>query len=199
MRRRHVVALVDARHHIVELPDDRLRRDAMLRVVGRLHRAAALGLADARLIESVIVSAYMMTRPLTLRAARPEVWISEPADRRNPSLSASRMATSDTSGRSSPSRSRLMPTRTSNSPRRRSRRISHPLERLDVGVQVAHAHPEPLVVLRQVLSHPLGEGRHQHALALRGHAAANLAAAGRPPAPSPAGRRSADRSGRSAG
>src|SRR3970282_1387776 len=49
---------------------------------------------------------------------------SEPLDRRKPSLSASRMATSETSGRSSPSRSRLMPTSTSNSPRRRSRRIS---------------------------------------------------------------------------
>ena len=44
--------------------------------------------------------------------------------RRKPSLSASRMATSDTSGRSSPSRSRLMPTSTSNLPRRRSRMIS---------------------------------------------------------------------------
>ena len=39
-------------------------------------------------------------------------------------MSASRMATSDTSGRSRPSRSRLMPTSTSNSPSRRSRMIS---------------------------------------------------------------------------
>ena len=39
-------------------------------------------------------------------------------DRRKPSLSASRIATSDTSGRSRPSRSRLMPTNTSYSPRR---------------------------------------------------------------------------------
>ena len=39
-------------------------------------------------------------------------------------LSASRIATSDTSGISSPSRSRLMPTSTSNSPNRRSRIIS---------------------------------------------------------------------------
>ena len=56
-----------------------------------------------------MVSAYMCTWPDTLRAARPMVWISEVAERRKPSLSASRMATSDTSGRSSPSRSRLMP------------------------------------------------------------------------------------------
>ena len=75
-------------------------------------------------IESVTWSAYMITVPSTLRAARPIVWISEVSERRNPSLSASRIATSDTSGRSSPSRSRLIPTSTSNSPSRRSRMIS---------------------------------------------------------------------------
>ena len=49
------------------------------------------------------------------------VWMRLVSLRRKPSLSASRMATMDTSGRSSPSRSRLMPTSTSNSPSRRSR------------------------------------------------------------------------------
>ncbi len=67
----------------------------------------------ASFIESVMVSAYMTTWPPTFRAARPETWISDHALRRNPSLSASRMATSVTSGRSMPSRSRLMPTSTS--------------------------------------------------------------------------------------
>ena len=57
----------------------------------------------ARFMESVTRSAYMITVPFTWRAARPVVWMSETAERRNPSLSASRMATSDTSGRSSPS------------------------------------------------------------------------------------------------
>src|SRR4030043_405754 len=51
------------------------------------------------------------------------VWIRAVADRRKPSLSASSTATSDTSGRSSPSRSRLMPTTTSNTPNLKSRRI----------------------------------------------------------------------------
>ena len=78
----------------------------------------------ARCIESVTLSAYMITWPSTLRAARPIVWISDVSQRRKPSLSASRMATSDTSGRSRPSRSRLIPTSTSKSPRRSSRRIS---------------------------------------------------------------------------
>src|SRR4026207_596965 len=49
--------------------------------------------------------------------------MSEPSERRYPSLSASRIATSETSGRSSPSRRRFTPTSTSNSPLRRSRRI----------------------------------------------------------------------------
>ena len=57
------------------------------------------------------------------RAARPMVWMRLVWPRRKPSLSASRMATSVTSGRSRPSRSRLIPTRTSKSPRRRSRTI----------------------------------------------------------------------------
>ena len=77
----------------------------------------------ARRIASVSLSAYISTLPPTLRAARPIVWISDVSPRRKPSLSASRMATSDTSGRSSPSRSRLTPTSTSYSPRRSSRMI----------------------------------------------------------------------------
>ena len=78
----------------------------------------------AAAIESVMESAYMCTWPDTLRAARPMVWMRLFALRRKPSLSASRIATSDTSGRSSPSRSRLMPTRTSYSPIRSSRSSS---------------------------------------------------------------------------
>jgi hypothetical protein len=67
----------------------------------------------ASFMESVMVSAYRCTSPDTLRAARPMVWIRLRVERRKPSLSASRIATSDTSGRSRPSRNRLMPTSTS--------------------------------------------------------------------------------------
>ena len=77
--------------------------------------------ASVTFMESVTLSAYRMTTPRTFRAARPAVWVSEVAERRYPSLSASRMATSETSGMSSPSRSRLIPIRQSNFPRRRSR------------------------------------------------------------------------------
>ena len=58
------------------------------------------------------------------RAARPIVWMSERVERRKPSLSASRIATSETSGMSRPSRSRLIPTSTSKPPSRSSRMIS---------------------------------------------------------------------------
>ena len=78
----------------------------------------------ARRMESVITSAYMMTCPSAFLAARPIVWIREVSDRRNPSLSASRIATSEISGISRPSRSRLIPTSTSNTSRRISRMIS---------------------------------------------------------------------------
>ena len=104
--------------------------------------------AIALRMDAVSTSAYMITRPFTWRAARPDVWISEPAERRNPSLSASRMATRDTSGRSSPSRSRLMPTRTSNTPRPQVAQDLDPLERLDVRVQVADADAELVVGTR---------------------------------------------------
>src|SRR5262249_17725132 len=70
----------------------------------------------AYLIASVYLSAYISTLPLTFLAARPIVWISAVWPRRKPSLSASRIATSETSGRSSPSRRRLTPTSTSYSP-----------------------------------------------------------------------------------
>ena len=77
----------------------------------------------ARCIELVILSAYRITSALTCRAERPIVWIKEVSLRRNPSLSASMMQTIDTSGRSSPSRSRFTPTSTSKAPSRSSRRI----------------------------------------------------------------------------
>ena len=78
----------------------------------------------ARRMEGVMVSAYITTMPSAFRAARPMVWMREVSDRRKPSLSASRMATRETSGRSRPSRSRLIPTSTSKVPSRRSRMIS---------------------------------------------------------------------------
>ena len=99
-----------------------------------------------------------MTRPSTLRAARPMVWISErlasagsPPCRRRGSRPAS------TSGRSSPSRSRLMPTSTSNCPEPQVAEDLDPLQRVDVGVQVAHPDARLVQVLGQVLGHPLGQ------------------------------------------
>ena len=45
-RHRHVVALVHARQHVVDVLDDRRRRDAVLDVVRLLHAPAAVGLVD---------------------------------------------------------------------------------------------------------------------------------------------------------
>lgn len=62
------------------------------------------------------VNSKVSFRILAFPAVLPMVWTSEVSLLRNPSLSASSIATSDTSGRSSPSRSRLMPTSMSKSP-----------------------------------------------------------------------------------
>ena len=102
------------------------------------------------------------------RAERPIVWISEVSLRRKPSLSASRMQTIETSGRSSPSRSRFTPTRASNAPSRSSRRIVIALDRVELGVQPLAPQPLLLQVAREVLGQPLGEGGDEDALALRG-------------------------------
>ena len=74
----------------------------------------------------------------------------------------------------------------------------HALQRFDIRMQVAHLDAQLLVVLRQVLRHALGQRRHQHPFA-RAPRGRGSPAAGRPPGLSPAGCRSADRSGRSAG
>jgi hypothetical protein len=75
-------------------------------------------------MESVTVSQKRTHSPLMCRAARPAVWMRAVSLRRKPSLSASRMQTRETSGRSSPSRRRLIPTTISTSAARSRRRIS---------------------------------------------------------------------------
>ena len=92
-------------------------------------------------------------------------WISDVSLRRNPSCAASRINTSDTSGRSSPSRRRLMPTSTSKSPRRRPRRISIPLDGVDVGVRVADLQTLLEEIVGEVLGHLLGERGDERAVA----------------------------------
>ena len=72
----------------------------------------------------VILSPYKIARPFKWRAALPIVCISDFSARKKPSLSASSIATKDTSGMSRPSLKRLIPTSTSNLPKRKSRIIS---------------------------------------------------------------------------
>ena len=75
-------------------------------------------------IEGVSSSAYIITFPSVFLAARPIVCIKERSERKKPSLSASSMATNETSGISNPSLKRLIPTNTSNLPKRKSLIIS---------------------------------------------------------------------------
>ena len=64
-------------------------------------------------------------------AALPAVCVRALPERRNPSLSASSVATSDTGGMSRPSRSKLTPTKTSNLPSLKSQ-LFQPLERIHI-------------------------------------------------------------------
>ena len=148
------------------LLDDRRRLDARARVLYASwipRRRFVSSIAAA--IDSVVRSAYMTTLPPMLRAARPIIWISDHELRRKPSLSASRIATSVTSGRSIPSRRRLMPTSTSNTPSRRSRRIA---TRSSVSTSLWRywtLTPSSLQVVGEVLGHLLRQRRDERPLA----------------------------------
>ena len=96
------------------------------------------------------------------------VWISEVPERRKPSLSASRIDTSDTSGRSRPSRSRLMPTSTSYSPTPQLAQQLDPAQRVHLAVQVAGPDAVLQQVVGEVLGHLLGQRGDQHPLVALG-------------------------------
>ena len=116
-------------------------------------------------IESVSRSAYMITLPRTLRAARPMVWISERAARRKPSLSASRIADQRHLGQVEALAQQVDADQHVELAEAQVAQDLDALERVDVRVQVADAHAELAVVLGQILGHALGQRRDQHALA----------------------------------
>ena len=96
-------------------------------------------------------------------ARAPMVWIRLRSERRKPSLSASRIATSETSGMSRPSRSRLIPTSTS----RAQPQVTddfHAFDGIDIGMQITHADAVLAQEVGQILGHALGERGHKHAL-----------------------------------
>ena len=107
----------------------------------------------------------MITSPPVFLAARPIIWISDQALRRNPSLSASMIATSVTSGRSRPSRSRLMPDQHVVHAEPQVAQDRDPLQGVDLGVEVLDLDAELLEVVGEVLGHLLGQRRDQGALA----------------------------------
>ena len=85
---------------------------SLLNFICKLRLLSVASIASR--IESVIESAYIITLPFEFLAARPIVWTKGLVERKNPSLSASKIATKDTSGTSIPSRKRLIPIKTSN-------------------------------------------------------------------------------------
>ena len=98
------------------------------------------------------------------RAARPMVWMSELSERRKPSLSASRIATSDDFGHVQALAQQVDADQHVEFPEAQVADDLGALHRLDVRVQVAHAHAVLVQVLGEVLRHALGERRDEHAL-----------------------------------
>src|SRR3989344_8772234 len=88
------------------------------------------------------------------------VWMRAVLERRNPSVSASSMATSETSGRSSPSRSRLTPINTSNSLFLKLSSISD-LSKVLMSMQIGGADFPVFKVFRQIFGDFFGQGRNQ--------------------------------------
>ncbi len=72
-------------------------------------------------------------------------------------MSASRMATRLTSGRSRPSRSRLMPTSTSKGTQAQIADDLHAFHGVDVVVHIAHLDACPLEIAGEVLRHLFGQ------------------------------------------
>ena len=103
-----------------------------------------------------------------LRAARPIVWISEVSERRKPSLSASRMATSAHSGMSRPSRKQVDADQHVEGAEAQVADDLDALDRVDVGMHVAHAHAVLVQIFGEVLGHALGQHGDERAVALGG-------------------------------
>ncbi len=105
-----------------------------------------------------------MTSPLTLRAARPAVWMSEVRRAQIAFL----VGIQDRHQRHLGDVESLAQQIDADEPVELAQaQIADdrdPVERVDVGMQIAHPQPELLVVLGEVFRHPLGQGRHQDAL-----------------------------------
>ena len=112
-----------------------------------------------------MLSAYMIAVAVDVAAARPIVWISEPLERRKPSLSASRMATSDHLGQVEALAQQVDADDDVVDTQAQVAQDLDALQRVDLGVQVVGADAHLLQVVGQVLGHLLGQRRHQHALA----------------------------------
>jgi hypothetical protein len=133
-----------------------------------------------------------MTLPLTLRAARPMVWISERVAAQEALLVGVEDRHQRHLGQVEALAQEVDADQHVELAAPQVAQDLDALERVDVGVQVAHAHAELGVVLGEVLGHALGQRRDQHALA-RARRGRGSRRAGRRPGAPPAAPRSRDR------
>ena len=123
--------------------------------------------SSAARIDSVVVSAYMITRPLMFRAARTGSLDEGP--RRAQETLLVRVEDRDQRhlGQIEPLAEQVDADQDIERAAAQIAQNLHPLERVDVGVKIADANAELLVELREVLRHPLRQRRDQDPLAAR--------------------------------
>ena len=114
------------------------------------------------------MSAYMCTWPETLRAARPMVWMRLRSERRKPSLSASRMRHQGHLGQVEALAQQVDADQHVELAQPQLAQELDASQGVDLGVQVAHPDPVLQQVVGEVLGHPLGQRRDQHALVALG-------------------------------
>ena len=165
---RVIVALGDG---LEQLPDrllDRLGRDPVLAVVLRLHEAAALGLGDGLphgAGDGVRVHHHFAVDV----ARRPPRRLDERGGRAQVALLVGVQDRHEGHLREvEPLPQEVDPDEPIELAEAEVADQRYPLQRVDVGVQVPHAEPVLLIVLREVLGHALGEGGDQRALVALG-------------------------------
>ena len=161
---RHRSSAPDQCENVADFLADRLRLDAVFEVVCDLPFAARRVSPSARAIDSVTTSAYMITLPSTLRAARPIVWISDGAAAQIAFFIGIEDADQRDFGQIEPFAQQIDADQHVELALAQIAQDRDPFERLDLAVQVAHPQPVLEQVVGQVFGHLLGQRRDQHAL-----------------------------------
>ena len=145
---------------------DRLRRDAVLLVVLHLLGPAVFGDRDQGLHALRDVSAKRTTSPLTWRAARPAVWMSEVWLRKKSFLVRIENADERDFRKIETFAKQIDPDQNIELGRAQAAQNFDPLDRVDVAVQVTHFQADIAQVIGQIFRRAFRQGGDEDALVL---------------------------------